>query len=109
MTVSNEQATRSEAFREQIAEMKISAPNTNKDRLLARLGLLLALIGIVLAVISYFISHCTDSSLEQNDALTVALIGVTCAIVGSVVFLRFSLAQFLRVWLIRLIHEQRQP
>ena len=27
---------------------------------------------------------------------------------GSAVFLRYSLAQFLRLWLVRLIHEQRQ-
>jgi hypothetical protein len=107
-TVPKQEASRSEVFREQIAEMKIPAPSAGRDRALARLGFLLALVGIVLAVVSYFMSHGTDNTLNQNDALTVGLIGIACAIVGSAVFLRYSLSQFLRLWLIRLIHEQQR-
>jgi hypothetical protein len=107
MTVENQQATRSEVFREQIAEMKIPAPSAGRDRTLARVGFLLGLVGIALGIIGYFVSHGTNNALTQNDAVTIGLIGVTCAIVGSAVFLRYSLSQFLRLWLIRLIHEQR--
>ena len=107
MTVENQQATRSEVFREQIAEMKIPAPSAGRDRTLARVGFLLGLVGIALGIIGYFVSHDTNNALTQNDAVTIGLIGVTCAIVGSAVFLRYSLSQFLRLWLIRLIHEQR--
>jgi hypothetical protein len=107
MTVENQPATRSEVFREQIAEMKIPAPSAGRDRTLARVGLLLGLIGIALGIIGYFVSHGTNNPLTQNDAVTIGLIGVTCAIVGSAVFLRYSFSQFLRLWLIRLIHEQR--
>jgi hypothetical protein len=108
MSVDAPQTSRAEAFREQIAEMKIPAPNAGRDRLLARLGILLALAGIVLGIVGYVMSHGTDNSLTQNDALVLAVLGVTCAIVGGAVFLRYSLAQFLRLWLVRLIHEQRQ-
>jgi hypothetical protein len=107
MTVENQPATRSEVFREQIAEMKIPAPSAGRDRTLARVGFLLGLIGIALGITGYFVSHGTNNPLTQNDAVTIGLIGVTCAIVGSAVFLRYSLSQFLRLWLIRLIHEQR--
>lgn len=105
--VQNEQASRSEVFREQIAEMKIPAPSAGRDRTMARVGFLLALIGIALGVVSYFMSHNTNNPLSQNDALTVGLLGIACAVVGSAVFLRYSLSQFLRLWLIRLIHEKR--
>jgi hypothetical protein len=88
--------------------MKIPAPNAGRDKLLARLGGLLAAAGIALGVIAYFLSHSTNNSLNQNDAQVLALIGVSCAIVGSAVFLRYSLANFLRLWLVRLIHEQRR-
>jgi hypothetical protein len=107
MTVENQQATRSEVFREQIAEMKIPAPSAGRDRALARVGLLLAVVGIVLGIVSYIVSHDTNNSLTQNDAVTIGLLGIGCTVVGSAVFLRYSLTQFLRLWLIRLIHEQR--
>jgi len=111
MTVENavpgQQASRSEVFREQIAEMKIPAPSAGRDRAMARVGVVIAAVGIALGVISYFMSHNTNNPLSQNDALTVGLLGIALAVVGSAVFLRYSLSQFLRLWLIRLIHEQR--
>src|SRR4051794_24902872 len=100
--------SRATAFREQIAELKIPAPNAGRDKALARLGGLLAALGIALGVIGYFMSHNTDSTLSQNDAQVLALVGLSCAIVGSAVFVRYSLANFLRLWLVRLIHEQRR-
>jgi uncharacterized membrane protein YeaQ/YmgE (transglycosylase-associated protein family) len=100
--------SRAVAFREQIADLKIPAPNAGRDKLLARLGGLLAALGIVLGVIGYFMSHNTDNSLSQNDAQTLAVVGLSCAVVGAAVFVRYSLANFLRLWLIRLIHEQQR-
>ena len=101
-------SSRADAFRAQIADMKIPAPKVGRDKLFARLGGLLAFAGIVIAVIGYSMSHGTDNTLNQNDAQIIAIIGLCCSVVGSAVFLRYSLANFLRLWLIRLIHEQRR-
>ena len=46
--------------------------------------------------------------LTPAEQLVLAVIGLSCAIVGSAVFVRYSLAGFLRLWLVRLIHEQRR-
>jgi hypothetical protein len=100
--------SRSAAFREQIAEMKISAPKAGRDKAFARLGGILAALGIALGVIGYFMSHNTDSTLSQNDAQVLATVGLSCAIVGAAVFVRYSLTNFLRLWLVRLIHEQHR-
>lgn len=102
-------ATRADAFRGQVAQLKIPAPAPNRDRRLATVGLLLAFVGIALGVVGYLLSHNTDSSLSQNDALVLAVLGVACSVTGGAVFLRFSLSQFLRLWLMRLIQEQRDP
>jgi hypothetical protein len=108
MSVDAPQVSRAEAFREQIAAMKIPEPNAGRDRILARLGGLLAAVGIVLGIVGYFLSHNTNNPLNQNDALLLAVVGLSCAVVGSAVFIRYSLTGFLRLWLVRLIHEQRR-
>ena len=100
--------SRADEFRAQIADMKIPAPNVGRDKLLARLGGLLAFAGIVIGIVGYAMSHNTDNVLSQNDAQVLAIIGLSCSVVGAAVFLRYSLANFLRLWLIRLIHEQRR-
>ena len=61
----------------------------------------------------YFQSHGataaynTEGPATQRDAIVIALIGVTVSVVGAAIFLRYSLAQFLRFWLARLIYEQQ--
>ena len=101
-------SSRADAFRSQIADMKIPAPNVGRDKLFARLGALLALAGIVVGIVGYAISNNTNNVLNQNDAQVLALVGLSCSVVGSAVFLRYSIANFLRLWLIRLIHEVRR-
>jgi hypothetical protein len=107
MSVDVGEGTRAQAFKQQIADMKIPAPNPGRDRLLARLGMLLALVGVALAVVGFLMSHSTENLLNQGDAQVIALIGIACSVTGSAVFLRYSLSQFLRLWLMRLIVEQR--
>ena len=48
----------------------------------------------------------TDSSLDQGDAIVMGLYAVTLAIIGAAVFVRYSLASFLRFWMARLTFEQ---
>src|SRR4051794_15827123 len=102
-----ESPDRVEQFKSDIAEMRIKDPATARDVLLLRVGAALMVVGIAVTVVSYFMSHGTSDALAQNDALTVGMIGIAIAVVGGATFLRYSLAQFLRFWLARLIYEQR--
>jgi hypothetical protein len=52
-------------------------------------------------VSAYFISHRTSSSFTQGDVITIGLGGVTLSVVGSAIFLRYSLTGFLRFWMAR--------
>ena len=63
--------------------------------------------GIVVSIIGFAMSHGTTSSLTQNDAVTVAIIGVGVTVAGAAIFLRYSFAQFLRFWLARFIYESK--
>jgi hypothetical protein len=100
-------ADRVEQFKADIAGMRIKDPATGRETLLLRLGVALMVLGVGLTVIAYFASHSSSSPLDQADDHTAALIGVAAAVVGAALFLRYSLASFLRFWLARLIYEQR--
>ena len=94
-------------LREDMASLRLKDPNAARDVLLLRAGVALLAIGVALSIAAYFLSHNTTNALEQRDALAVGLIGVAVTVAGGAVFLRYSLAQFLRFWLARMIYEQR--
>lgn len=87
-----------------VAEIRIKA--TGRDAALLRLGSVLMPVGVLLTVVAWFLSRNSSTPLDQNDALVVAIIGLTVSVVGGIVFLRYSLAEFFRFWMARLIHQQ---
>jgi uncharacterized membrane protein YidH (DUF202 family) len=100
------QQQRVEQFKQEIADMRLRDPSTARDRLLLRTGIALMVIGVGFTVVGYFLSHTTKDVLQQNDAQVSAMIGIAITIVGAALFLRYSIAQFLRFWLARLTYEQ---
>ncbi len=66
--------------------------------------------GPTIAVIAYIQDKATTGTgvaLTQGDDQILALMGVAVAILGLGLFLRYSLANFLRFWLARLSYEQQ--
>ncbi len=97
--------TRADRFVRELAELKIPDPTAGRPRLGQRLGVALMVLGPVLGVVAYLISHRTSSALVQGDAITIGLGAVTISVVGSAIFLRYSLTGFLRFWMARQSHE----
>lgn len=102
-----EQPQRVEQFKTEIADMKLPDQASSRDRLLLRCGGILMVVGVVLAPVAYSLSHGTTNALQQRDALVLALAGLVAAVVGGALFVRYSMAQFLRFWLARLSWEQQ--
>ncbi|MGC5162138.1 hypothetical protein ACLQ3J_05415 [Rhodococcus sp. DT1] len=92
---------RADRFTRELAQLKIPDPAAGRHDLWLRLGLILMVAGPVLGVASYFLSHNTSDALVQRDAIVMAIVGVAVAVVGSAVFLRYSLTGFLRFWMAR--------
>ncbi len=90
---------RVEQFKQEIGDMKVRDPATGRDRVWLRVGIALMVIGLAVAIAAYFMSHGTSNPLSQNDAVVLAIGGLTSAVVGGALFLRYSLAGFLRFWL----------
>ena len=104
------QPDRIEQFKAEIADLKISDPSTSRDQLAVRLGIAAMVIGVALAIYAYVLSYGADAdnpAPQQRDAVIVALIGVTVAVVGGALYLKGALAGFLRFWLVRDLHERR--
>jgi hypothetical protein len=104
------QPDRIEQFKADIAQLKIADPSSNRDPLAARLGVGAMVLGIALGVYAYVLSYGADAdnpAAQQRDAIIVALIGTSVAIVGGALYLKGALAGFLRFWLVRDLHERR--
>jgi hypothetical protein len=98
---------RLDQFKADIADMRIRDPAVGREAVLLWLGVAGLAAGIAVTVIAYFLSNSANSALDQNDDHIIALIGVAVTVAGAALFLRYSVAAFLRFWLARLIYEQR--
>ena len=103
----NDNTQRIEQFRAEVADMKLRDPATGLDRLLVRLGVVGLVTGLGFGVAAWFISHGTRNPLKQRDAIVVALLGLTIAVVSGALFVKGALAGFLRFWMARLCYEQQ--
>ncbi|MBL7501757.1 hypothetical protein I6A84_14015 [Frankia sp. CNm7] len=89
--------------------LRIRDPRARLDDALLRLGAVLLVAGPVLGIIAYLISHSTTNEYQQRDAIVLALVGVAVGLVGAALFVRYSMAAFLRFWLARLLFDRQNP
>ncbi len=101
-----ENPDRVEQFTAEIADMRLPDTASSRDRTLLRVGVALMAIGVVVGLVAYLIGNRTTNALQQRDAIVIAVIGLTLAVVGGALFVRYSIAQFLRFWMARLSWEQ---
>ena len=102
----SQKQNRLDEFTAEISEMNLPNASTSRDRMLLRAGSVLMALGVLIAIAAYPISHGTTNALQQRDALVIAIIGLAVAMVGCAVFVRYSIAQFLRFWMARFAFEQ---
>ena len=89
--------------------MQLRDPVVTRERNLLRLGAS-TVAGVVVAAGVYALdrsANVNSGQAQQLDALSLGLLGIAITVVGGVMFLRYSLGQFLRFWLARLSYEQQ--
>ncbi|MCU1365280.1 MAG: hypothetical protein JWL72_4127 [Ilumatobacteraceae bacterium] len=105
------EADRVEQFKTDIEKMKLKTGGASREGPLQIVGALLMVAGIVMGVVGYSSSLDTDISvkgqLDASSYLTLAVIGVAVTIAGTGMFIRYSLAKFLRIWLLRQSYENQ--
>ncbi len=107
-TTVNENPERIEAFKTEVEQMKLRASSAEGERRLVVLGALALVAGLALAVFGGIMVQNTTENVAANQRAFMAtgtFLGIALVIVGAALFVRFSLARYLRFWLIRLVHE----
>lgn len=100
---------RRERFEADLAEIRVKTGSAANEPHMILLGLVLMGIGTAVALISFVASQGMSDQRDITSALIMTGFAICVTIVGAVLFLRHSLARFLRAWLLRLIYEQQAP
>jgi uncharacterized membrane protein YidH (DUF202 family) len=112
--MTSEPIDRAEQFKAEIADMKVKTGRARSENLLQLLGVVLMVAGIAIALGAYLASLNVSATsgtnvdvLDSNSYIPLAIAGLALSVTGGFVFLRYSLAKFLRFWLLRQSYEQR--
>ena len=99
---------RIDEFEAELARLRVRASSPTTEQRLLVGGLAAMPIGLLLIVIGYVgASGTTELSSQIPYLISGGLLGLGLIVVGAVLFLRYSLARFMRFWLLRLIYEER--
>ena len=99
---------RIQTFTEEIAAMKLRGARSDRERWLLVLGVVSLIAGVGLAAFGGFQASGTAVFADQIAYLaTGTLLGIALVIAGTALFVRYSIARFMRFWLVRLVHENR--
>ena len=95
---------RIERLKSDAAELKVGQ-SAGRDGLYQTAGAVAMGAGVVLAFAAYQLSLGKDDTRDIQSLQIMSVAMLTLAVVGAAVFLRYSLARFLRFWLLRQLYE----
>ena len=91
-----------------VEDLHVPEPSADAEGLLLKLGLILPILGVVFILAAYWTS---SGSKYVADLIPMrisgGILGLGLAVIGVGLFLRFSLARLLRLWLARMVVEQQ--
>ncbi len=102
-----EASARLQNFEKEIAGLGVKGSDAEPERKLLALGVVATIAGLIVTVIGLLGVRSGDSGLAQTDSMALLLLGVTIALIGVVLWARYSVGRYLRYWMVREIIEQR--
>jgi hypothetical protein len=95
-------------FERQIAALRLRGQGGNVESRLLYVGVGLLVLGLLMVGIAWFRASDTTVQHEQIDYLiSGGLGGIGVTLIGAAIYLRISLTRYFRLWLVRLLYEQR--
>ena len=95
---------RIERLRSDAAALKVGR-GAGRDGLWQALGAIAMLTGVAMSFVAYQLSLTKDDQRDIQSLQILAVSMLALAVAGGAVFLRYSLARFLRFWLLRQLYE----
>lgn len=95
---------RIERLKSDAAELNVGK-GAARDGLWQTVGAIAMAAGVVLAFVAYQISLSKDDTRDIQSLEILAVAMLALAVAGAAVFLRYSIARFLRFWLLRQLYE----
>lgn len=108
-TAQGSESPRVAEFRNEIDGLKLKGGSAEGEKRLLALGVIMMVVGLALAAYGAIQVGLYGDSPADQRAYTAqgSLMGIALIIVGAALFLRYSLARYLRFWLIRTTYEQQ--
>lgn len=96
-------------FERAVEGLRTASDLPRSERTLLGLGLVLVAFGFVMFAVGWYGASGTREVSEQIPyLLSAGCVGLGAAVAGAALYLRFSLGRYLRYWLLREMHEQRE-
>jgi hypothetical protein len=96
---------RIDQFKSDVTELNLKTGNAGLEKLLSILGLLMMIAGVLVAFLAYVASRNYSDARDIQTMLILAVTMGALSIFGAALFLRYSFAAFLRMWLLRNLYE----
>ncbi|CAB4558265.1 unannotated protein [freshwater metagenome] len=105
----NENDIRIDQFKSEIDGLKLKGSSSEGEKRLLVLGVVLLVAGVLLALFGAIeVGQYPDSPADQRAYMAQgSFLGLALIIAGAALFVRFSLARYLRFWMIRMTYESR--
>lgn len=96
---------RIDQFKADVSDMNLKTGSASRESLFQVLGFLLMVGGVVGALVAYISSGNLDDARDIQSMIVLAVALGALTVFGAAIFLRYSLARFLRMWLLRQLFE----
>ena len=96
---------RVERFKAEAAELNRKAGSQSKEGVLQAVGALMMVAGVVVSLIAFMASTGLEAEGDIMEMIVLAIAMLAVAVTGAAMFLRYSMAKFLRFWLLRQMYE----
>lgn len=107
MTDNEAGSNRLDDFEAEVAGLRLKGGSIDRERQLTTSGIVMAVLGAVLALGMVILSSSAADSRDSLTYVSIGILGLILALIGMVVWLRYSLTGYLRYWLLRLVYEER--
>lgn len=85
---------------------QIGHRSSSDDRRWAMAGFVAMVAGVVVAIVAYSTSTSMSDQRDVLSAVVLAVFGLAVVVAGAAVFVRYSLTEFLRFWMLRMLLQQ---